>query len=156
MPVPPALDPASVPSRTGSIYPPPHDRAVHGRAKRALTGALGLTQFGVNLTELAPGAATAIRHWHTREDEFVYVLSGEAVLVTDSGEQVLTAGQCAGFPAGVADGHCIVNRSDAPVLLLEVGSRDDLDEVHYPDTDLHLTAGRYQRPVFTDKAGNVL
>ncbi len=152
----PALDPSSVTPRTTTGYPPPFDKATQGRAKRALGKALGLTQFGVNVTELAPGAASALRHWHSHEDEFVYILAGEAVLITDEGEQVLGAGHCAGFPAGVENGHCIVNRSDEPVLLLEVGSRDMRDEGHYPDDDLHCPAGRYQAPVFTRKDGSAL
>src|SRR5688572_4154394 len=100
----PALDPATIEARTSTIYPAPHDAITRGRAKRSLTQALGLTQFGVNVTELAPGAASALRHWHSHEDEFVFVLEGEATLVTNDGEQVLGPGQCAAFPAGVPDG----------------------------------------------------
>lgn len=156
MPKPPALDPATVAPRTATAYPPPFDKATAGRAKRALTRALGLTRFGVNVTELAPGAASALRHWHSHEDEFVYILSGEATLVTDDGEQVLGAGMCAGFPAGAADGHCLVNRGTEPVIVLEVGSRDMADEAHYPDVDLHCGPGRYETPVFTRKDGSAL
>ncbi|HSV28215.1 MAG TPA: cupin domain-containing protein, partial [Candidatus Omnitrophota bacterium] len=101
----PAIDPAvEAEAQTGTIYPDPFKAVVAGRTKRRLGPLLGLTDFGVNLTELAPGAASALRHWHHKEDEFVYVLEGEVTLVTDAGEQVLKAGQAAGFPKGVADG----------------------------------------------------
>jgi uncharacterized cupin superfamily protein len=139
----PALDPATIEQRTKTIYPAPYDAVVRGRAKRALTQALGLTQFGVNVTELAPGAASALRHWHSHEDEFVFVLEGEPTLITDEGEQLLQPGQCAGFPAGVADGHHLVNRTSALVRVLEVGTRDDRDQADYPDDDLHCAPGRY-------------
>ncbi len=150
----PALDPVDVELRAKGGYPPPFDKVTAGRAKRALGVALGLTQFGVNLTELAPGSASALRHWHSHEDEFVYVVSGEVVLITDAGEQVLGAGMTAGFPAGVQDGHCIQNRSDKPATILEVGSRDMLDEGNYPDVDLHCHPGRYEKVRFTRKDGS--
>lgn len=134
----PALDPASVPARTGTKYPAPFAAVVAGREKRALGDALGLGNFGVNLVRLGPGAASAQRHWHTAEDEFVYLLEGELVLITDGGEQSLTAGMAAGFAAGVADGHHLVNRSDADALYLEVGDRRAGDEVDYPDIDMRL------------------
>src|SRR5690242_3591239 len=108
----PALDPATVTARTGTGYPTEEMRkAVAGRAKRALGDALGLTTFGVNLTRLEPGASSALRHWHLRQDEFVFVLEGELTLVTDDGAQVLRAGTCAGFPGGVPNGHHLVNRT---------------------------------------------
>ena len=137
---PPALDPAAVAERTGSPYPPPLDEPCRHRGKRALGNELGLTHFGVNLTRLEPGAWSAQRHWHTRQDEFVYVLQGELVLVTDAGEQTLRAGMAAGFPAGKPEGHHLVNRSHAPALYLEVGDRTSGDEAHYPDVDLFLSA----------------
>lgn len=131
-----ALD---MPARTTTIYPEPFKSSTEGRAKRALGNTFGLDQFGVNLTELAPGAATALRHWHTAEDEFVYILEGEATLVTEAGEETIGPGDCVGFKAGVADGHCIVNRSDAPVRLLEVGSRRlEEDHAEYPGLDLKV------------------
>lgn len=153
---PPALDPATVEARTGTIYPPPFDEIVRGRSKRSLTKALGLTQFGVNITELAPGAASGHRHWHTHEDEFVYVLEGEVTLVSDAGEQVLGPGMCAGYPAGRPDGHHLVNRTDRPAVLLEVGTRDARDEAHYPDVDFHCAPNRYERPAFARKDGSPL
>ena len=153
----PAFDPATVEPRTTTAYPAPYDRVTRGRAKRSLTQALGLTQFGVNVTELAPGAASALRHWHSHEDEFVYVLEGEPTLVTDEGEQVLKPGQCAGFPGGVANGHHLVNKSSAPVRFIEVGTRDVRDVGMYPDDDLAAEPGRYDtKAVFTKKDGSSL
>ena len=149
----PALDPQSVPARCGSSYPEPFRAAVEARAKRALGDPCGLTQFGVNLVELPPGCWSAQRHWHTHEDEFVYVLEGELTLVTDAGEQVLRAGMAAGFPAGTPDGHHLINRADRPATYLEVGSRrDDVDECNYPDIDM---AVRQQngRQMFVRKNG---
>jgi len=156
MPKLPAIDPMSLEPRTSTVYPPPHDTVTQGRAKRMLTQALGLTQFGVNVTELAPGTASSLRHWHSHEDEFVYVLEGAVTLITDAGEQELAAGMCAGFPAGVADGHCIVNRTDAASVVLEVGGRDPRDEGHYSDVDLHCLPGRYDGPKFTRKDGTAI
>lgn len=152
----PALDPSSIEPKTSSIYPRPFDQSTAGRSKRALAQVLGLSQFGVNLTELAPGSASALRHWHSHEDEFIYVISGEVTLVTSAGEQTLVAGMVAGFPAGVENGHCIRNESTLPATILEVGTRDMLDEANYPDVDLHCQPGRYEKPVFTDKQDNVV
>jgi len=132
----PALDPATVPPRTTSGYPEPFASRVLPREKRALGDALGLTKIGVNLTTLPPGKEAAMRHHHTFEDELVFVVEGEVVLVTDEGEQVLTAGMCAGFPAGVANGHQLVNRSAHPARYLEMSNRDPRDGASYPDVDL--------------------
>ena len=145
----PALDPSTVTARSSSAYPTEAFRAVTaGRAKRALGDALGLTTFGVNLTRLEPGAASALRHWHRRQDEFVFVLEGELTLITDEGEQVLGPGMCAGFPGGVPDGHHVVNRSQAPASYLEIGDRLPGDAADYPDHDLRVratsTGWRYQ------------
>src|SRR3954470_13262168 len=101
----PALDPATVAEKRGSGYPEPYRSRMGDRVKRRLGDACGLTRFGVNLVTLAPGAQSALRHWHTLEDEFVYVLDGEVVLITNDGEQVLHAGDCAGYPAGKRDAH---------------------------------------------------
>ena len=122
-----------------TVYPPPMDEIVKGRFKRKLGDAVGLTDFGVNLVELAPGAGSSQRHWHSGEDEFVYILAGEVVLVTDDGETVLTPGMIAGFPAGQANGHHLLNRTDQTASVLEVGSRRDDDVVEYPDVDMKLT-----------------
>jgi uncharacterized cupin superfamily protein len=137
----PALDPATVESIEKSGYPAPFNQRVIGRSKRKLGDACGLTQFGVNVTTLQPGSQSALRHWHTQEDEFVYVLSGELVLITDIGEQVLQAGQCAGFPGGKRDGHHLVNRSSQPASYLEVGSRIKGDVADYPDEDMTIVVG---------------
>jgi uncharacterized cupin superfamily protein len=137
----PALDPTTVTARTTTGYPTDEmRRAVAGRTKRALGDALGLTTFGVNLTRLEPGASSALRHWHCRQDEFVYVLEGKLTLVTDEGEQLLGPGTCAGFPGGVPNGHHLVNRSSAPAVYLEVGDRLPGDGAEYPDHDLTVRA----------------
>jgi uncharacterized cupin superfamily protein len=132
----PAVDPATVADQRLTSYPDPLRSRVGGRSKRKLGDACGLTTFGVNLVTLAPGGESALRHWHTLEDEFVYVLSGEVVLITDAGAQTLTAGMCAGYPAGKRDAHHFVNRSSAPATYLEVGDRTDGDNAFYPDDDL--------------------
>src|SRR5258707_10225485 len=108
---------------SGSRYPAPFDMPCRQRSTRRLAEAAGLSQFGVNLVRLQPGAWSSQRHWHTHEDEFVYVLSGEVVMVTDAGEEVLHAGDAAGFPANEGNGHCLQNRSDKNAQLLEVGTR---------------------------------
>ncbi len=149
---PPALDPLAVKPREGSNYPEAFKGPVEGRSKRALGAALGLQSFGVNLVSLAPGAWSAQRHWHSHEDEFVYVLEGEITLVTEEGEQLLKPGMGAGFPAGRADGHHLINRSEAPALYLEVGDRRPEDAVHYPDIDLHVPGNAAGR-TFTNKRG---
>jgi uncharacterized cupin superfamily protein len=134
----PGLDPGTLDPNTTSGYPEPYRSRVLPREKRQLGKALGLKQFGVNLTTLPPGKESSMRHWHTREEEFVYVLEGEVVLRTDAGEQLLRAGCCAGFPAGSGDGHQLVNRSDRPAVYLEVGSRHEADAVFYPDADVDM------------------
>ena len=132
----PALDPGEVTSATSSNYPDLFRPFVTGRNKRRLGEVLGLKNFGVNLTTLKPGAQSALRHWHRTQDEFVYVVSGELLLVTNVGEQVLHPGMCAGFPAGFMDGHCLINRSNEDASYLEVGDRAPGDHVTYPDDDL--------------------
>ena len=149
----PALDPQSVDTRTGSTYPTPFADICGGREKRALGDALALSQFGVNLVSLPPGAASAQRHWHTQEDEFIYVLDGVVTLVTDTSEQLLNAGMAAGFPGGKADGHQLINRSRDTAKYLEVGSRILGEEVHYPDIDLHLVRGVAGGHQFRHKSG---
>lgn len=148
----PAFDPADVPAATGSGYPEPFKSRVSTRRKQKLGDALGLKNFGVNLTTLPPGAVSALRHWHSREDEFIYVLRGELVLVTDAGEEVLKPGKCAGFPAGKADGHQLINRTDRDAVYLEVGDRKPDDAVTYPDDDIAGQATPQGRR-FTKKDG---
>jgi len=122
-----------VPEKVGSDYPAPHDQPCRLRSRRRLGDAFGLSQFGVNLMELPPGAWSSQRHWHEREDEFVYVLDGEVQLVTDAGATTLTAGMVAGFRAGEPNGHHLVNRSDKVARVLEVGTRTNVDVARYPD-----------------------
>ena len=132
------FDPATVPARTGSTYPAVFKAAVAGRARRPVGVHAGLTHYGVNIATLPPGTASGQRHWHSHEDEFVYILSGTPTLVSDAGEQVLSPGMCAGFKAGVADGHQLVNRTDRDVIYFEVGSRSSEDTVVYSDIDMIL------------------
>jgi uncharacterized cupin superfamily protein len=133
---PPFLRALDVVARTNTIYPPAYAAPLAGRAKRALGDQFGLTQFGVNLTTLAPGSWSSQRHWHEKEDEFIYVLEGDVTLVDDSGEHVLTPGMCAGFKAGVPNGHKLVNKSASPAIYLEVGTRSGEERSHYPDADM--------------------
>lgn len=130
------LEAMAVSARTGSAYPAPFNAPVSGRTKRALGDVLELTQFGVNLVTLAPGAWSSQRHWHANEDEFVYVLEGEVMLITDAGETRLRPGMAAGFRAGCPDGHHLVNKSDARVLYLEVGTRAPAEVAQYSDIDM--------------------
>ncbi|HEY6515257.1 MAG TPA: cupin domain-containing protein [Steroidobacteraceae bacterium] len=136
------IDISALKAVLGSGYPVPYDEPCRQRQRRRLGDAAGLTQFGVNLLRLPPGVWSSQRHWHTAEDEFVYILEGEVVLVTDAGEEVLRAGDCAGFKAGEANGHQLQNRSNGEVALLEIGSRNpENDGVDYPDIDLEIRAG---------------
>jgi uncharacterized cupin superfamily protein len=134
----PALEPHTVEAVVRSGYPEPYRSRVLPREKRRLGDALGLTRIGINHTTLPPGKESSMRHWHTREDEFVYVLEGEVVLRTGAGEQLLSAGMCAGFPAGAEDGHQLVNRSARPAVYLEISNRDAADTAHYADPDVDL------------------
>lgn len=153
----PALDPLSLPPRISSGYPEPYRSRVLPREKRALGDPLGLTKIGINHTTLPPGKESSMRHWHTLEEEFIFVLSGEVVLKTDAGEQVLTAGMCAGFPPSAdgktGDGHQLVNRGSVPATFLEVSNRVKGDEAFYPDADLHFK-GVDANPMFTRKDGS--
>lgn len=120
----------------GSAYPPPHDEKLKGRKTWPLTNQWKLTQFGVNRVELPPGAWSTNRHWHRSNDEVVIVVSGELVLVTDEGEEVLRAGDCAGFKAGVPNPHHLQNRSDEPAVYYDIGGRDPWDVSTFPDIGL--------------------
>lgn len=136
----------------GTLYPSPFDVPCRGRVRKKLGDAAGLTQYGVNLLRLPPGAWSSQRHWHSGSDEFVYILSGEMVLVTDDGEEVLKAGDCAGFKANNPNGHCLQNRSDAEATALEIGSRVPSDSGTYSDIDMLAPAGG--RPaVYTHRDG---
>ena len=135
------IDLAAVPAHTGSNYPPPFDAPCNAQSSQRLGHHGGLTLFGVNLTILEPGAWSSQRHWHSHEDEFIWVIEGELVLVTDSGEEVLRAGDCAGFPANDRDGHHLQNRSGQDVTLLEIGSRVTGSVGYYSDIDMVAPAG---------------
>jgi uncharacterized cupin superfamily protein len=135
------IDIAALPAVVGTLYPPPFDQPCRARARRRLGDAAGLTQFGVNLLVLPPGAWSSQRHWHSHGDEFIYVLEGEVTLVTDAGAELLRAGNAAGFKAGDRDGHCLQNRSAAEARVLEVGTRVAEDAGFYPDIDLVAPAG---------------
>lgn len=149
----PKLDLAAVPVKTGSIYPEPYAGMMAGRTSLRLGQAGGLTQFGVNLVILQPGALSSLRHWHLHEDEFVMVTEGECVLVQDAGETVMRPGDCAAFPAGVPDGHHFRNRSDHEARFLVVGSKAPQEVATYSDVDLiaHLGGGSSR---FTYKDGS--
>ena len=153
----PKIDIARASVRTRGVYPDPWGALTHGREKTALGDVAGLTQFGVNLTRLKPGAASALRHWHETEDEFVYLLEGEIMLIEDGGTTVLRPGDAAGFKAGVSNGHHLVNKSQRNALYLEVGTRAKRERAHYPGLDLiydkdengvrftHLSGERYAK-----------
>jgi uncharacterized cupin superfamily protein len=134
----PVIDLASVPVKTGSNYPEPYASMMAGRSSLRLGDAGGLTQFGVNLVTLQPGALSSLRHWHLNEDEFVMVTEGECTLVQDAGETVMRPGDCAAFPAGNPDGHHFINRTDAVARFLVVGSKAPREVATYSDVDLRV------------------
>jgi uncharacterized cupin superfamily protein len=148
----PKIDIASIKTEIGSGYPDPYRAPVARRARQRLGNAVGLDQFGVNLTRLPPGTQSSQRHWHASEDEFVYVLEGELVLCETDGETVLKAGDAAGWKAGTDNGHCLINRSQHDALYLEVGTRKVHDRVVYPDIDL-LHIKDESGPRFTHTSG---
>jgi uncharacterized cupin superfamily protein len=135
------IDIAALKSMVGTLYPPPFDEPCRARERTRLGDAVGLTQYGVNLLRLPPGAWSSQRHWHAKEDEFVYVLSGEVVLVTDAGKEVLRAGDCAGFKAGEPDGHCLQNHGTVVATVLEIGSRISDECSTYSDIDMKTEPG---------------
>jgi uncharacterized cupin superfamily protein len=149
----PKLDINGLPLDTRTNYPPPFDRVVHGRERRRLGNAGDLDQFGVNLTMLRPGAASALRHWHEKEDEFVYVLEGEVVLIEDDGETTLKAGDAAAFKANSGNGHHLVNRTTSDAIYLEIGTRSKYERVEYSDVDL-LVVRDEQGMRYTHKNGD--
>ena len=135
------IDPATLAPIVGTLYPSPFDEQCRARERKRLGDVAGLKQFGVNLLRLPPGTWSSQRHWHTGEDEFVYVLSGEVVLVNDDGEEVLRAGDAAGFPANDLNGHCLQNRSDRDAQVLEIGTRMTGSVAYYSDIDMAAPAG---------------
>ena len=148
------VDPKNVPESTGSNYPQQFKYAIAGRVKKRLGDAARLQNFGVNLVRLAPGSCSTLRHWHTCQDEFIYVLEGEVTLITNLGEQVLKSGMAAGFPAGDADGHHLINHTDSDVVYLEIGDRTSGDSVNYPDDNLIAKSGD-NGWIFTRKDGEI-
>ena len=150
----PAFDPLDVEAIQRNPYPPPNDTVLAGKARRALGDPNGLTKFGVNLTDLEPGAISALRHWHSEEDEFIYIVEGSPTLVTDAGEQPLAPGMCACFPAGSSDAHRLENRSDALVRFLEVGNRSGGEQVQYPDDDMIMNRTADDQRSFTKLDGS--
>jgi uncharacterized cupin superfamily protein len=145
----PKIDIEKLPVESSSDYPAPFHKVVEGRSRKRLARAAGLTQLGVNICTLKAGAQSSQRHWHANEDELVYVLEGEVVLREDGGETLLKAGDAAAWPAGVPNGHCLVNRSNRDALLLEIGSRAPTERAYYSDVDMMVVddqAGtRYSR-----------
>ena len=143
----------AAPRTRPSLYPEPFASRMRGRTKRALGELFGLRNFGVNLTRLEPGAVSALRHAHSRQDEFIYVLEGQPALHTDEGLTRLAPGMCAGFPAGSGNAHCLINDTAAAVVYLEIGDRSSDDQAHYPDDDLRaeLIDGRW---AFSRKDGS--
>jgi uncharacterized cupin superfamily protein len=140
------IDIAAVQTVLGTFYPPPHDEPCLSRERKRLGDAAGLTQFGVNLLRLPPGAWSSQRHWHARGDEFIYVLLGEVTLVSDAGVELLSAGDAAGFRAGEPDGHCLRNLSPHDAVVLEVGTRIKNDDVTYSDIDMLAPASARPAP----------
>ncbi|MGF1477993.1 MAG: cupin domain-containing protein [Cyanophyceae cyanobacterium] len=146
------INPKNVPETTGTNYPEPFKAIVAGRTRKRLGEAAQLKNFGVNLVKLAPGSASSVRHWHSQQDELIYLLEGEVTLVSDDGEQLLKPGDAAGFPAAEANGHHLINRSDAIAVYLEIGDRSLGDQVYYPDADL-VAQKESQGWAFTHKDG---
>ena len=145
----PKIDIARIPAQRIASYPKEFAHVIDGREKRKIGDAVGLTQFGVNITRIKAGSASALRHWHEQEDEFIYMLEGELVLQENDSETVLRSGDAAGFKAGSGIAHCLVNRTARDALYLEVGTRAASERVHYPDVDFMMerdaTGRRYFR-----------
>jgi uncharacterized cupin superfamily protein len=145
----PKIDIDDVPLDRSTGYPPPFNKAVEGRERKRIGRAAGLTQYGVNICTLKPGASSSQRHWHENEDELVYVLEGEVVLREDGGEVILKPGDAAAWKAGVANGHCLINRGNRDAVFIEIGTRATTERGHYPDIDLLATrderGARYTR-----------
>jgi uncharacterized cupin superfamily protein len=141
--MPKRIDVAALPSVVGTLYPSPFDLPCRTRERKRLGDAAGLTQYGVNLLRLPPGAWSSQRHWHTAEDEFIYVVAGEVALVTDEGEEVLRAGDAAGFKANDPNGHCLQNHAEQDAVVLEIGTRVPGNAAYYSDIDMMTAGGKY-------------
>jgi uncharacterized cupin superfamily protein len=148
----PKIDLARVPVEVRNIYPEEFAKVVAGRARQRVGDAAGLTQFGVNICRLKPGAASSLRHWHREEDELIYVIEGEVTLVEEGGETLLRPGDFAGFKANVPNGHCLVNKSARDITFLEIGTRAPSERSTYADVDLVLERDRSGRR-FLRKSG---
>ncbi|MEO0844432.1 MAG: cupin domain-containing protein [Cyanobacteria bacterium J06643_5] len=149
------INPEEVPIQNSTNYPDEFKLIVAGRFRQRLGNFAGLTNFGVNLVKLTPGSASALRHWHSSQDEFIYIVEGELTLITDAGEEILTPGMAAGFPKNEADGHHLVNRSQQDAVYLEIGDRKPNDTVCYPDEDLIAKPGDDGKSiVFTRRDGS--
>ncbi len=149
-----AIVAAEAPLRAkASNYPEPFASRMAGRGKRPLGNVFGLSNFGVNLTRLALGAVSSLRHSHSRQDEFIYILTGHPLLVTDDGKTSLSPGMCAGFKSGTGNGHHLVNRTAEEVVYLEIGDRSAGDSGHYPDDDIQAVLGKDGQWQFVHKDG---
>jgi uncharacterized cupin superfamily protein len=144
----PKIDIAKIPAQQIASYPKEFAAVIAGREKQKIGDAVGLTQFGVNVTRIKAGAASALRHWHEQEDEFIYMLEGELVLKENEGETVLKPGDTAGFKAGRDIAHCLINRTTRDVVYLEVGTRAKNERVHYPDVDFMMERDEKSRRYF--------
>ena len=144
----PKIDIARIPAQRIGSYPKEFAHVIDGREKRKIGDAVGLTQFGVNITRIKAGSASALRHWHEQEDEFIYMLEGELVLQENDAETVLRSGDAAGFKAGSGIAHCLVNRTAREALYLEVGTRAKSERVHYPDVDFMMERDEAGRRFF--------
>jgi uncharacterized cupin superfamily protein len=151
----PKIEIATIPAQTMPGYPKEFAHVIAGREKQRIGDAVGLTQFGVNITRIKPGSASALRHWHEQEDEFIYMLEGELVLQENDGETGLAPGDAAGFKAGSGVGHCLINRGTRDAVYLEIGTRAARERVHYPDVDLRLERDGSDRR-FMRKSGGAL
>ena len=149
----PVIDQTECPVKTGSIYPEPYASMMRGRSSLRLGEAGGLTQFGVNLVMLEPGAMSSLRHWHRHEDEFVWVVEGDCTLVQDEGETLMRPGDCAAFPAGSTDGHHFINRSDRVAKFLVVGTKAKREVATYSDVDM-MVEMEGGKATFTHKDGS--
>lgn len=147
------IDPEKVPTERRTNYPDEFKPIVAGRVRQRLGNFAGLQNFGVNLVKLEPGSSSALRHWHSHQDEFIYILEGELTLITDAGEEILKPGMAAGFPANEANGHHLVNRSSVVGVYLEVGDRTPNDEATYPDHDLMAKTSSDGKFIFIHKDG---
>jgi uncharacterized cupin superfamily protein len=151
----PKIDIATIPVQQIASYPKEFATVISGREKQRLGDAVGLTQFGVNITRIKAGSASSLRHTHEAEDEFIYMLEGELILAENDGETVLKPGDAAGFKAGSGIAHCLINRSNRDAVYLEVGTRAKSERVHYPDVDFHMERDEHSRRWFRKSGAQI-